>query len=89
MKCVSDISFIVYFKVSNYLLFIIFVVLINTYQIAFASQSQKINFWNVQQKGANIFNRNITIDDIKVAKQYGIKFIRLAPDKFISSNADF
>ncbi len=57
--------------------------------IAFASSGQKINFWNVQKKGANIFNRNIAADDIKAAKKYGIKFIRLAPDKFASLHRDF
>jgi hypothetical protein len=49
----------------------------------------KINFWTVTQKGANIFNQSVTLDDIKAAREYGIKFIRLAPDKFISTHRDF
>ncbi|GAB4164118.1 MAG: cellulase family glycosylhydrolase [Rickettsiaceae bacterium] len=57
--------------------------------IVLASPVQKITFWNVQQKGANIFNRSVTSDDIKAAKKYGIKFIRLAPDKFASLHRDF
>ncbi len=66
---------------------VIFVLMNNI--IVFAAPVQKINFWNTQQKGANIFNRNITSDDIKAAKKYGIKFIRLAPDKFASLHRDF
>jgi endoglucanase len=54
-----------------------------------ASPVRKINFWDTQQKGANIFNRDVTSDDIKAAKKYGIKFIRLAPDKFASLHRDF
>ena len=49
----------------------------------------KMNFWSKQQKGANIFNQSIHVDDIKAAKAYGIKFIRLAPDKFITNHRDF
>lgn len=57
--------------------------------IANTSSIHKINFWNTQQKGANIFNCNVTTDDIIAAKKYGIKFIRLAPDKFSSVHPDF
>lgn len=57
--------------------------------VAFAASNAKISFWNQQQKGANIFNSNVTADDIKAAKKYGVKFIRLAPDKFLSSHRDF
>ena len=56
---------------------------------AFASSTPKNAFWNAQQKGANIFNRSVTSDDIKAAKQYEIKFIRLAPDKFMGLGRDF
>lgn len=58
--------------------------------IALATFPQKkINFWSTQQKGANIFNHTIAVADIKAAKKYGIKFIRLAPDRFPSSHRDF
>lgn len=70
-------------------LYILVIIILMNNSIAFAASFQKINFWNIQQKGANIFNHNITSDDIKAAKQYGIKFIRLAPDKFTSSHRDF
>jgi len=49
----------------------------------------KMRFWDKQQKGANIFNEEITREDIKAAKKYGIAFIRLAPDKFASGARDF
>ena len=49
----------------------------------------KIKFWNTVKKGANIFNRNITLRDIKEAKNMGLQFFRLAPDKFVSAHRDF
>ena len=49
----------------------------------------KMQFWDKQQKGANIFNEEISRDNIKAAKKYGIAFIRLAPDKFASDARDF
>lgn len=49
----------------------------------------KLAFWDKTQKGANIFNQIITPEDIQAAKSYGIAFIRLAPDKFQSTERDF
>ena len=49
----------------------------------------KISFWNQPQKGANIFNQHISREDIKAAKAYGLAFIRLAPDKFLTTKRDF
>ncbi|RTK93497.1 MAG: glycosyl hydrolase [Rickettsiales bacterium] len=67
-----------------------FTVILLIPSITFAKHNMnKINFWNAQQKGTNIMNLNVTLEDIRAAKNYGIKFIRLAPDKFISSNRDF
>lgn len=57
--------------------------------IIFSAPVTKINFWDTRQKGTNIFNHNVTADDIRAAKKYGIKFIRLAPDKFLSLHRDF
>ena len=55
---------------------------------AFANEgirnSPKIVFWQSQKKGANIFNQNIESKDIRAAKAYGIEFIRLSPDKFLT-----
>ena len=68
---------------------LIFITLLMLTHNAFGEITKKTLFWNTQQKGANIFNRNITSEDIKGAKKYGIKFIRLAPDKFTSLHRDF
>ena len=54
-----------------------------------AELESKISFWDQQQKGANVFNRYVSRDLIKAAKAYGIKFIRLSPDKFLSKSRDF
>lgn len=51
--------------------------------------AEKMQFWDKQQRGANVFNKEISREDIKAAKNYGIAFIRLAPDKFISEARDF
>lgn len=44
----------------------------------------KAAFWNTRQEGTNIFNAHITHKDIQAAKAYGLSFIRLSPDKFLS-----
>lgn len=49
----------------------------------------KISFWNQTKKGANVFNHQVSREDIRAAKNYGIAFIRLAPDKFLASKKDF
>ncbi|MDB6095760.1 MAG: glycosyl hydrolase [Francisellaceae bacterium] len=51
--------------------------------------SNKIDFWKSQKRGANIFNHKVSPEIIKIAKSYGIEFIRLAPDKFKSQQKDF
>lgn len=53
------------------------------------AEVDKMSFWNTTQRGANIFNREITREDIKAAKNYGIDFIRSAPDKFLTKQKDF
>jgi len=53
------------------------------------SDSSKIIFWQLQKKGANIFNEHIEASDIRAAKEYGIEFIRLCPDKFPTLHRDF
>lgn len=49
----------------------------------------KISFWNSRKQGTNIFNQNISIEDIQAAKNYGFGFIRLVPDKFLTEKRDF
>ncbi len=34
-------------------------------------KTNKISFWNHPQRGANIFNQEVTREDIKAAKAYG------------------
>jgi len=50
---------------------------------------KKYDYWKEQKKGANIFNISMNLDDIRQAKKYGVKFIRLAPNKWMSSHPDF
>jgi endoglucanase len=71
------------------LLGIILFLLSFSYQAQGESNFNKIEFWNSVKKGTNIFNKEIRRQDIKAAKQYGMEFIRLAPDKFISQDKDF
>lgn len=74
----------------NKLLFIVLFIFSFSYTTASAQQTtSKILFWDNQKKGANIFNQEVTREDIKTAKTYGISFIRLAPDKFLSKERDF
>ncbi|PPE03666.1 glycoside hydrolase family 5 protein [Holospora curviuscula] len=63
--------------------------LMSTNSLATTEIQEKIKFWNTQKKGANIFNRKVTLEDVKAAKQYGIQFLRIAPDKFVSAHRDF
>jgi len=53
------------------------------------SAAKKIEFWDQQRKGANIFNKVFSREDIRAAKNYRVQFIRLAPDKFGTSARDF
>lgn len=51
--------------------------------------TQKDSFWKSQKRGANIFNYTINEETIIAAKDFGISFVRLAPDKFASNARDF
>ena len=52
--------------------------------------SDKINFWDIQRKGANSFNEKpINEEYFKKAKELGLEYIRLAYDKFPSKHKDF
>lgn len=55
-----------------------------------AIAASKVSFWeNNPQGGANIFSKQVLREDIRAAKSYGIKFIRLASDKFKTAKKDF
>lgn len=49
----------------------------------------KLSFWDVPRKGANMFNKDILREDIRAAKELGIEFLRIAPDKFSTKQRDF
>ncbi|SRR5579885_3296503 len=49
----------------------------------------KQDFWNRQRAGANCFNREVTSDWLKAAKERHIQFIRLTPSKWKSAGRDF
>jgi aryl-phospho-beta-D-glucosidase BglC (GH1 family) len=74
---------------------LIFTLVITAAVIAISADAQanaaadKMAFWQTPKRGANIFNNKILREDIKAAKEYGIEFIRLAPDKFTTKNRDF
>jgi hypothetical protein len=54
-----------------------------------SSGNSKMSFWNNTKKGANVFNQKIDAVDIKAAQSFGITFVRLAPDKFLTKKKDF
>lgn len=49
----------------------------------------KMDYWNVQRKGANYFNRKPDPNWFLAAKQTGIQFVRIAADKWKSQGRDF
>jgi endoglucanase len=44
--------------------------------------SAKIDFWNVQRKGTNFFDKSERIERFKAAKEFGAQVVRLAPNKW-------
>ena len=51
--------------------------------------SAKIDFFDRPRKGVNIFNQIIEEADLYAAKAVGAEFVRLAVDKFPTTNRDF
>lgn len=49
----------------------------------------KMEYWDVQRKGANYFNQIPSEDWFIAAKEAGIQFARLAPDKWKAEKRDF
>ncbi len=76
-------------KILFHIIFIIFATTFFNHSIFANVLNLKLTFWHETKKGTNIFNHAIDVEDIKAAKKYGIQFIRLAPDKFDSSQRDF
>ncbi|MDR1475762.1 MAG: glycoside hydrolase family 5 protein [Holosporales bacterium] len=61
----------------------------NAQEIDSKQKQNKMAFWNVPKKGANMFCSRILREDIRAAKTYGIEFVRLCVDKFPSKSRDF
>ena len=53
------------------------------------TSEKKIDYWNVQRKGANYFNQTPSVDWFIAAKATGIQFARLASDKWECEKRDF
>jgi endoglucanase len=66
----------------------LFIILLILLGCSFA-KNEKINFWNKQRGGANIFNKEVKREDIIAAKKLKISFLRLMVDKFESQEKDF
>lgn len=76
----------IHWSIKIFIVYLIFFpVLIN----AFSPRYIDTDFWQKTKKGANLFNQKVTRENIRTAKSYGIQFLRLAPDKFISRKRDF
>lgn len=52
-------------------------------------EPKKLDYWNVQRRGANWFNRTPTKEWLVAAKRAGIQVVRLAPNKWRSAGRDF
>lgn len=51
--------------------------------------SEKMAYWNEQRKGTNFMNSVSLPDNYSAAKEEGIEFIRLAPDKWVKERDFF
>lgn len=70
-------------------LFTVFV-WVSVFIISFGyADESKIAYWKTQKKGANFFNKTPTEDWFIAAKEAGIQFARIAPDKWDSEGRDF
>lgn len=79
--------------ISKRVLFVVLIpILLFFISWAFVVQSHPasvVSFWDAPRRGANMFNKEILREDIKAAKSYGIEFLRIAPDKFVTKQRDF
>lgn len=69
------------------ILFIVCLILINSFSVL--AQTEKIEFWNIQQKGTNFFNANPTKEWFESAAKANIKFVRFTFAKWESEQRDF
>lgn len=54
-----------------------------------STRATKLAFWDTPRRGANCFNREVNAEYFRSAKEAGIEFLRLAPDKWPSRQKDF
>jgi hypothetical protein len=55
----------------------------------YAAADSPIEFWDIQRKGANFFNKIPAGERFEAAQNLGLDFIRLVPDKWQSAGRDF
>ncbi|RYE05834.1 MAG: hypothetical protein EOP33_01050 [Rickettsiaceae bacterium] len=53
-----------------------FIIAINSN--TYATTIDKATFWNTKQKGTNIFNHDVTVQDVKAAKKIGYKVYKIS-----------
>lgn len=65
----------------------ILLVLILCFSIdSFASES-KMDFWKTQKRGTNLFNKIEKAERLKAAKDFGVQFVRIAPNKWLNGRS--
>lgn len=52
------------------------------------ADASKIEFWNTQRKGTNLFNSVEKLERLKMAKEFGVQLIRLAPNKWLNGRPE-
>lgn len=52
------------------------------------ADSSKMDFWNQQRRGANLFNSVERPERLKAAKEFGVQVIRLAPNKWLNGRPE-
>jgi endoglucanase len=72
-------------KSISLLLFVLFSIL----NISVLANPATHSYWNIQRKGANIFNQQMTSEIWYEATNANIKIVRLAPDKWHGKERDF
>ena len=53
------------------------------------AEEPPLSFWNTPRRGANFFNETETRERIRAAREAGIEWIRLVPDKWKGAGRDF
>src|SRR5438105_3373765 len=48
-----------------------------------------MDFWNRQERGANYFNQNQSLETLRAGKEFGLRFVRLTGAKWKRADKDF